>query len=121
VEKLLAEVHERPSAPDGAPALEEHCRLLDRVAGEAGRLHYYSARGEGLAFLAGLRPRVDAATSALTAELDDALRAALRLPPAAGAGALAICMHAYAAASRPQAAEQVRRGWGLRVWQASAQ
>jgi hypothetical protein len=52
-------------------------RLLERAAGEAGRLAFLSARGEGLAFLRALAPRAAAARAALDSHLRAALADAL--------------------------------------------
>lgn len=87
-------------------ALEGRCRLLDRVCGEVSRLHYYAAKGEDLAFMTAMQPRVDAAMERLQAALDAAMSVALQ---ASSTTALGICLHAYAALGRPQAAEQVVR------------
>ncbi|KAL4420915.1 hypothetical protein ABPG77_001256 [Micractinium sp. CCAP 211/92] len=116
VDKLLGEV--RGSAGGGAaPAgagvaalppedLEAHCRLLDRVASEVSRLQFYAAKGGELEFMRQLQPRIDGAAAALQGYLDTALAATLQSQSPV---ALSVCLHAYAAIARPQAAEAVVR------------
>ena len=64
------------------------------------------ARGQELAFLQKLQPRVDAAAAALQSSLDATLAATLA---AQAPAALFTCLHAYAAIGRPAAAEAVVR------------
>ncbi|PSC75738.1 conserved oligomeric Golgi complex subunit 2 [Micractinium conductrix] len=86
--------------------LEARCRLLDRVASEVSRLQFYSAKGDELEFMRQLRPRIKAAAEALQGYLDEALAATLQSQSPV---ALSVCLHAYAAIARPQAAEAVVR------------
>ncbi|KAL4443325.1 hypothetical protein ABPG75_011062 [Micractinium tetrahymenae] len=130
VDKLLGEVRASPapggsasSGTNGASAgakagaaagvaalspeeLEAHCRLLDRVASEVSRLQFYAAKGGELEFMRQLQPRIDAAAEALQGYLDAALAATLQSQSPV---ALSVCLHAYAAITRPQAAEAVVR------------
>ncbi|KAL4854271.1 Conserved oligomeric Golgi complex subunit 2 [Chlorella vulgaris] len=108
VDKLLGEVKAAGEVSSGcAPEdLEAHCRLLDRVASEVSRLQFYAARGQELELMRQLQPRIDRATAQLQGCLDGALAATLQSQSPA---ALSICLHAYSAIARPQAAEVVVR------------
>lgn len=117
VDKLLGEVAASAggsAAPTGAPGvaalppeeLEAHCRLLDRVASEVSRLQFYAVKGGELEFMRQLQPRIDGAAATLQGHLDAALAATLQSQSPV---ALSVCLHAYAAIARPQAAEAVVR------------
>lgn len=99
VEKLLQEVSQqqqpdssRTAASSAPPAaadssngnsstndhLDDHCRILERVAGEAARLLYLAERGKQLAFVKILERRVTGCRVNLDKQLQAALLAALR-------------------------------------------
>lgn len=98
VEKLLSEVASGQHTAAGAAAassgpgaagaaagegdasgdeLEERCRMLLRVAGEAARLVFLAERGKQLAFVKSLERRIDGARFTLNRQLQSALAAAL--------------------------------------------
>ncbi|KAK2078871.1 hypothetical protein QBZ16_002561 [Prototheca wickerhamii] len=103
IDKLLAEI---PPAEGGAflsPAstpeeVETRCHMLNRVTAEVARVVYLSKKGEDLAFVRALSPRVKA-----TMYLDLVLAAAVaqQVPSALGA-----CLNSYASIDRREAAEQ---------------
>lgn len=66
----------------------------------------FPVNAEDLGLIKSMRPRIQAATSRLQAELDSALRMALE---GKHNTPLSICLHAYSALGLPQAAEQVVR------------
>ena len=78
-----------------------------------------AATPQELEFMRQLQPRVDAAAEELAAALDAALAVTLRSQSPV---ALGICLHAYAAISRPQVGGGCGgwRGWGLREFGARA-
>ncbi|EFN56656.1 hypothetical protein CHLNCDRAFT_57543 [Chlorella variabilis] len=107
VDKLLGEVRAAGEVGGGSPEeLEAHCRLLDRVASEVSRLQFFAARGQELEFMRQLQPRIDGAAEQLQLSLDGALAVTLQSQSPV---ALGVCLHAYAAIARPQAAEAVVR------------
>ncbi|PRW51049.1 conserved oligomeric Golgi complex subunit 2 [Chlorella sorokiniana] len=109
VDKLLGEVRAAGGAASEGVSpeeLEARCRLLDRVASEVSRLQFYAARGQELEFMRALQPRIDGAAEQLQGSLDAALAATLGSQSPV---ALGVCLHAYAAIARPQAAEAVVR------------
>uniref|UniRef100_A0A1D1ZXQ3 Conserved oligomeric Golgi complex subunit 2 n=1 Tax=Auxenochlorella protothecoides TaxID=3075 RepID=A0A1D1ZXQ3_AUXPR len=110
VDKLLAELPPpgdaflgKHSSPE---AVEGQCHVLNRVTAEVARLQYQVKKGQDLAFVQTLAPRIVAAADRLQTYLDLALEAAIRqqVPTALGA-----CLNSYASINRPQAAEQVVR------------
>ncbi|KAK9837983.1 hypothetical protein WJX74_008999 [Apatococcus lobatus] len=105
VEKLLAA--EAESVGEERPdALSARCRQLERIASEVSRLKFFAARGQGLAFVEGMRSRMAVCESQLEGLLSQGLERALVLPcPAATSHAL----RGFAAIGNPSTAEQVLR------------
>ncbi|KAK9787882.1 hypothetical protein WJX73_008548 [Symbiochloris irregularis] len=107
VEKLLAEAEgARGGATHRVGALEHHCQLLERLAGEVARLHYNTSRGQELPFVQALRPRVEAADAQLGSLLAEGLTASLHMQVPS---ARRHCLAAFAAAGNTASAEQVVR------------
>ncbi|GBF98792.1 hypothetical protein Rsub_11374 [Raphidocelis subcapitata] len=109
VEKLLSEVVAAAAPPgggllsvDGAEATavpaggggdpDAHARLLERVAAEVSRLSFLSNKGKGLAFVATMERRIQAARLQLSSHLSAALAAAIAGKQWAAAGH---CLRAY--------------------------
>lgn len=121
VEKLLDELP-RDSTPPPSPGqnngsitqvaeakqeeLEARCRLLDRLCSEVSRLNFFTARGEELAVVRNMAPRIQRAASSLQSELNSALKAVLK---AQNPTALAVLLHAYGSLGITEAAEVVVR------------
>ena len=84
--------------------LEARCRLLDRLCSEVSRLNFFAVKGEDLAAVRQMAPRVHRAASNLQCELDNALA---RVIHAQNPTALAVLMHAYGSLGTTQAAEAV--------------
>jgi conserved oligomeric Golgi complex subunit 2 len=113
IDKLLTEVDastvhidDNNSSKMDDESLEGRCRLLDRVCGEVSRLHFFAAKGEDLAFMKALEPRMEGAAERLQTALDSALASVLKTQ---NPQALTTCLHAYASLGRPAAAEVVVR------------
>lgn len=105
VEKLLVEAEE--SRHSRAPAaLERQCQLLERLAGEAARLHYNTTRGQELPFVQSLLPRVATADRQLNGLLAEGLTASLEQN---ASSAWRHCLVAFAAIGNTASAEQVVR------------
>lgn len=113
IDKLLTEVDASNDDDDNNnsnkmddESLDGRCRLLDRACGEVSRLHFFAAKGEDLAFMKALQPRMEGAAERLQTALDCALASVLKTQ---NPQALTTCLHAYAALGRPAAAEVVVR------------
>ena len=72
--------------------LEARIRLLDRLSSEVSRLHFFATRGEELAVVKLMAPRIESASSSLQSSLDTALATVL---DAQNPTALAVLLHAY--------------------------
>ena len=92
----------------GTSALRERCRLLERVAGEANRSRFFQTKGDeqNLAFVKGLRPRVERSEARLAEATAEAVAEACR---ARDAVAIARCLSAYVALGRVAEAERAIR------------
>jgi len=86
--------------------LEARCRLLDRLCSEVSRLNFFAVKGEELAAVRQMAPRIQRAASNLQSELDSALA---RVIHAQNPTALAVLMHAYGSLGTTEAAEAVVR------------
>jgi hypothetical protein len=112
IDKLLTEVdastvdNDTTSSKMDDESLERRCRLLDRVCGEVSRLHFFAAKGEDLAFMKALQPRMEGAAERLQTALNSALTSVLKTQ---NPQALTTCLHAYASLGRAAAAEVVVR------------
>eukprot|EP00878_Enallax_costatus_P031231 GHUV01034134.1.p1 GENE.GHUV01034134.1~~GHUV01034134.1.p1 ORF type:complete len:298 (+),score=135.09 GHUV01034134.1:1420-2313(+) len=83
--------------------LDNHCRILERVAGEAARLLYLAERGKQLAFVKTLERRVMGCRMNLDKQLQAALLAALR---AHNWSAAVHCLRGYLELGEPGRAEE---------------
>jgi hypothetical protein len=86
--------------------LEARCRLLDRLCSEVSRLNFFAVKGEELAAVRHMAPRIQRAASSLQSELDSALA---RVIHAQNPTALAVLLHAYGSLGSTRAAESVVR------------
>ncbi|KAF8069609.1 COG2 [Scenedesmus sp. PABB004] len=92
-----------PPPPTDPEELLAHCRMLERVAGEAARLLYLTERGKGLAFVKALERRVASCRMALDRQLQAALLAALG---AAAWPAATHCLRGYLELGEPGRGEE---------------
>eukprot|EP00798_Chlamydomonas_sp_ICE-L_P020243 gene20243-26994_t len=88
VEKLLLEV----KGAEGGADLDSHSRLLERVAGEVSRLSFQANRGQDLAFVKLMEPRIMSCRNELEQHLAMALESSLKERQHAAA---LHCLHAY--------------------------
>jgi conserved oligomeric Golgi complex subunit 2 len=86
--------------------LEARCRLLDRLCSEVSRLNFFVVKGEELAAVRQMAPRIQRAATSLQCELDSALA---RVIHAQNPTALAVLLHAYGSLGSTDAAESVVR------------
>ena len=91
-----------------ASALRERCRLLERVAGEANRSRFFQTQGDekNLAFVKGLKPRVERSEARLA---DAVAKAVAEACASRDAVAVARCLSAYVALGRAAEAERLIR------------
>ena len=91
-----------------ASALRERCRLLERVAGEANRSRFFQTQGDekNLAFVKGLKPRVERSEARLA---DAVAKAVAEACASRDAVAVARCLSAYVALGRAAEAERAIR------------
>ena len=91
-----------------ASALRERCRLLERVAGEANRSRFFQTQGDekNLAFVKGLKPRVELSEARLA---DAVAKAVAEACASRDAVAVARCLSAYVALGRAAEAERAIR------------
>lgn len=101
VERLLGELSD-PAVAAGSAA--ERARLMERTASEMNRLHFNAAKGQDLALVQALGPRIAAAQKTLVQQLKQQLAVGLEQN---SKGVIAPCFSAFASVGDMSAAQEV--------------